>query len=141
MPKPLSTIPDGFGLRLAQERKRLGLTQSELAEIVGIKRLAQSQYERESSSPTVRYLSAIAQTGINLNQVLFGGLPSFELPSKNEQYRIERQAFEQVEEYVQDQPEGLLGAEARFTLFQLFKSHLTQQAQGHVSSQSPDARD
>lgn len=132
MSKPISTIPEGFGLRLAEERKRLGLTQSELAEVASIKRLAQSQYERESSSPTVRYLAAIAHAGINLHQLLFGGLPSVEQLSTSDQYRIERQAFELVEEHVQAQPEGLLGAEARFALFQLFKSQLAQQALGHT---------
>lgn len=132
MSKAISTIPDGFGLRLAQERKRLGFTQSELAEVAGIKRLAQSQYERESSSPPVRYLAAIAHAGINLHQLLFGGLPSVEQLSTSDQYRIERQAFELVEEHVQAQPEGLLGAEARFALFQLFKSQLAQQALGHT---------
>lgn len=126
LPKPISTIPDGFGFRLAEERKRLGLTQSELAEVAGIKRLAQSQYERESSSPTVRYLEAIAHVGINLHQLLFGDLPSVERLSTSDQYRIERQAFELVEAHVQTQPDGLLGAEARFALFQLFKSQLTQ---------------
>ena len=108
MSQAISTIPDGFGLRLAQERKRLGFTQSELAEVAGIKRLAQSQYERESSSPPVRYLAAIAHAGINLHQLLFGGLPSVEQLSTSDQYHIERQAFELVEEHVQAQPEGLL---------------------------------
>lgn len=136
MSKLLSTIPNGFGLRLTEERKRLGLTQSQLAEIGGIKRLAQSQYERETSSPTVRYLAAIAQAGVNLTQVLFGDLPSIGLLPSSDQYRIERQAFELVEAHVCQQPEGVLGAEARFALFQLFKSQLAQQA----LSRAPDQR-
>lgn len=136
MPKLLSTIPDGFGLRLADERKQLGLTQSELAEIAGVKRLAQSQYEREASSPTVRYLAAIAQAGINLNQVLFGDLPLIEQPPNSDQYRVERQAFDLVEEHVRQQHEGFLGAEARFVLFQLFKSQLAQQALSQMSQKA-----
>jgi transcriptional regulator with XRE-family HTH domain len=128
MSKPISTIPDGFGLRLIDERKRLGLTQSELAEIGGIKRLAQSQYERETSSPNVRYLAAIAEAGVNLKQLLFNDSASIGMPQGNDQYRIERQAFELVEEHVRQQPEGVLGAEARFALFQLLKSQLVQKA-------------
>jgi len=135
MSKPISTIPNGFGLRLTEARKRLGLTQSQLAEIGGIKRLAQSQYERETSSPTVRYLAAIAEAGVNLNRVLFGDLPSNGLLPSSDQYRIERQAFELVEEHVRQQPEGFLGAEARFALFQLFKSQLAQQSQSRVAVQ------
>lgn len=135
MSKLISTIPNGFGPRLTEERKRLGLTQSQLAEIGGIKRLAQSQYERETSSPTVRYLSAIAQAGVNLTQILFGDLPPIgQLPS-SDQYRIEHQAFELVEEHVRQQPEGFLGAEARFALFQLFKSQLARQAPNRVEGQ------
>ena len=139
MSKPISTIPDGFGLRLAEERKRLGLTQSQLAEIGGIKRLAQSQYERETSSPTVRYLAAIAETGVNLTQILFGGSPSIGQLPGSDQYRIERQAFELVETHVRQQPEGFLGAEARFALFQLFKSQLAKQAVSDLARQSVEA--
>lgn len=132
MSSSFSTIANGFGLRLTEERKRLGLTQSQLAEIGGIKRLAQSQYERETSSPTVRYLAAIAAAGVNLTQVLFGESLSSGLLPSSVQYRIERQAFELVEEHVCQQPAGILGAEARFALFQLFKSQLTQTALSEV---------
>jgi len=52
--KPTLTIPDGFGQRLRDERERLQLSQAALAEVAGIKRLAQSQYEKETSSPSVR---------------------------------------------------------------------------------------
>lgn len=135
MSKLISTIPDGFGIRLTEERKRLGLSQSQLAEIGGIKRLAQSQYERETSSPTVRYLAAIAHAGVNLTKVLFCDLPSIGQQSSSEQYRIERQAFELVEEHVRQQPEDFVGAEARFALFQLFKSQMSKQAVNCVADQ------
>ena len=135
MSKLISTRPDGLGRRLPEERKRLGLSQSQLAEIGGIKRLAQSQYERETSSPTVRYLAAIAHAGVNLTKVLFCDLPSIGQQSSSEQYRIERQAFELVEEHVRQQPEGFVGAEARFALFQLFKSQLSKQAVNCVADQ------
>lgn len=125
---PIFTIPDGFGYRLAEERRRLGFSQSELAAAAGIKRLAQSQYERETSSPTVRYLTAIAHVGINIHQLLFDDVPPVEQLSANDLYRIERQAFELVEEQIQAQSHAdiPLGAEARFALFQLFKSQLTK---------------
>jgi transcriptional regulator with XRE-family HTH domain len=128
MSKEFSTIQAGFGQRLREERERLSFTQTGLAEIGGVKRLAQSQYERGTSSPTVRYLAAVAQAGVNLKLVLFGELPSAIMLSSDEQYRIERQAFELVEEHVGQQPEGVLGAEARFALYQLFKSQLTLSA-------------
>lgn len=123
---PISTIPDGFGLRLTVERKRLGLTQAKLAEVGGVKRLAQSQYERGASFPTVRYLAAIGRAGVNLSVVLFDQAPSAGVLPSDEQYRIERQAFDLLEAHVRQQPEASLGAEGRFALFQLLKSQLTQ---------------
>lgn len=120
--KPTLTIPDGFGHRLREERERLGLSQTALAGVAGIKRLAQSQYEKESSSPSVRYLAAIAPTGINLDYVLFGRTAG-EVPLTSEEiYRIDAEAFQAVEAFVQNQPGGQFGAEGRFALFQAFRS-------------------
>ncbi|WP_273432119.1 helix-turn-helix domain-containing protein [Chitinibacter tainanensis] len=117
-------IASGFGVRLANERKRLKLSQAALAERCGIQRLAQSQYEREVSSPTLRYLALAAEAGVDLHRLLFGDSQVTKHLCGDEQYRIERLAFEEVEKYVMQQPEGYFGAEARFALFQLFKSQL-----------------
>lgn len=126
--KPTLTIPDGFGHRLREERERLGLSQTALAGVAGIKRLAQSQYEKESSSPSVRYLAAIAPTGINLDYVLFGRTAG-EVPLTSEEiYRIDAEAFQAVEAFVQNQPGGQFGAEGRFALFQAFRSQRTDEA-------------
>lgn len=117
-------IASGFGVRLANERKRLKFSQATLAERCGIQRLAQSQYEREASSPSVRYLALAAEAGVDLNRLLFGDSQVTKHLCGDEQYRIERLAFEEVEKYVMRQPEGFFGAEARFALFQLLKSQL-----------------
>ena len=126
--KPTLTIPDGFGHRLRDERERLGLSQTALASVAGIKRLAQSQYEKESSSPSVRYLAAIAPTGINLDYVVFGRITGEERLTEEEKYRIEAEAFQAVEVFVQNQPGGQLGAEGRFALFQAFRSQRKEEA-------------
>lgn len=126
--KPTLTIPDGFGHRLRDERERLGLSQTALASVAGIKRLAQSQYEKESSSPSVRYLAAIALAGINLDYVLFGRNAG-EVPlTSEEKYRIDAEAFQAVEAFVQNQPGGQIGAEGRFALFQAFRSQRIEDA-------------
>lgn len=131
-----STISTGFGQRLREERQRLGLTQTELAQIGGVKRLAQSQYERETSSPTVRYLAAIAGAGVNLNALLCGETSPAPVLLRADQYRIERQAFDLVEAHVSHQPEEMLGAEGRFALFQVFRSQLTENALRVLSKES-----
>jgi len=131
-----STISTGFGQRLREERQRLGLTQTELAQIGGVKRLAQSQYERETSSPTVRYLAAIAGAGIRLNVLLYGESAPAPVLFRADQYRIERQAFDLVEAHVRHQPEEMLGAEGRFALFQVFRSQLTENALSVLSKES-----
>ena len=128
MSKTFSTILAGFGGRLRQERERLGLTQAQLAEIGGVKRLAQSQYERESSYPTVRYLTSIGEAGIDLSFALFGQAPSTSELQSSQKYDVERQAFELLEAHVRQLPGVTLGAEGRFALFQLLKSQLTEQA-------------
>lgn len=55
-----------FGLRLRQERKRLGLTQSALASIGGVEANAQSQYENGNRSPRAEYLRKIQRAGADM---------------------------------------------------------------------------
>lgn len=126
------TIPDGFGARLREERERLGLSQTALADFGGVKRLAQSQYEKETSSPPVRYLTAIAKSGVDLQYVLFGRRPETDSISPTERCRIESEAFTLLEDFVRQQPDGTMGAEGRFALFQLFRNNLYQQHSGRT---------
>lgn len=128
------TIPDGFGLRLREERERLGLSQVALATVGGVKRLAQGQYEKEVSSPSVRYLAAVASAGIDLQYALFGRRRDSALLSPIELSRIEGRAFELLEEFIRKQPEANYGAEGRFALFQLFRANLTEEALAKTSS-------
>jgi len=122
------TIPDGFGTRLREERKRLRLSQTELATAGGVKRLAQSQYETGTSMPTVRYLADVAHVGIDLRYALFGCRDDSSLLSTAEVSRIEERAFELVEDFVSTQ-QATYGAEGRFALFQLLRARLTEEAQ------------
>lgn len=62
----------GFGARLREERKRLGLNQGEFAERAGVKRLAQSQYELEIREPRLSYFAAIGTLGANLYFLFYG---------------------------------------------------------------------
>jgi transcriptional regulator with XRE-family HTH domain len=122
-------IPDGFGERLREERKRLQLSQTEVATAGGVKRLAQGQYETGTSMPSVRYLQGIAHVGIDLGYVLFGRRSSSSVLTAVEITRIEGRAFELLEDFVSTQPEATYGVEARFAMFQLLRAKLTEEAQ------------
>ncbi|MFS7242291.1 helix-turn-helix domain-containing protein [Serratia proteamaculans] len=61
-----------LGARLREERNRLGLTQAELAEIVGIHKNSQGNYENDVKSPDSKYLSMVAEHGIDILYVVTG---------------------------------------------------------------------
>ena len=120
------TIVPGFGARLRDERKRLGMTQTEFAAMAGVQRLAQGQYETEMRTPNVHYLSAITYGGANLVYLLFGQFVSNNLVSPEVQRKIERKVFELLEEYVKFRCGGQLSAETRHVLFTLWRDLLAQ---------------
>nr|BDD47129.1 hypothetical protein 8 [Saccharospirillaceae bacterium] len=64
-----------FGERLREERKRLGINQSEIGRIGGVSKHSQINYENGSRSPTAAYLQAVAASGVDVNYVLTGERP------------------------------------------------------------------
>lgn len=123
------TIAPGFGARLRDERKRLGMTQTDFAAMAGVQRLAQGQYEGETRAPNVHYLSAIAAGGANLIYLLFGQFVSNNMVSPEIQHKVEGKVFELLEEYVKLRCGGQLSAETRRVLFTLWRDLLTQAVQ------------
>lgn len=61
-----------FGKRLKEERKRLKLTQPQLAEIAGTTKGTQLLYEKDDMRANSDYLAAIAKVGIDVTYVLTG---------------------------------------------------------------------
>lgn len=61
-----------LGERLREERDRLGINQNELADIGGVKRNSQGNYERGRQNPDTAYLLAVAKVGVDVMYVLFG---------------------------------------------------------------------
>jgi transcriptional regulator with XRE-family HTH domain len=57
---PESVIPESLGLRIAKHRSELGWTQAELAERVGISRVALSHIEAGISTPGERTVALLA---------------------------------------------------------------------------------
>jgi len=62
----------GFGSRLAEERKRLGLKQAEFASLVGTDVPKQSLYENDRRELRADYLSRLASAKVDVVYVLTG---------------------------------------------------------------------
>jgi transcriptional regulator with XRE-family HTH domain len=62
----------GIAARLRQERERLGLTQSQLADLFGVTRFTISNYESGCRMPTADQLRAMADVGADASFVLSG---------------------------------------------------------------------
>jgi transcriptional regulator with XRE-family HTH domain len=60
------------GVRLREERKKLGLTQQEFASLGGIATNAQAHYEAGERQPKAGYLIGIAAGGVDILYVLLG---------------------------------------------------------------------
>ncbi|RCL28880.1 transcriptional regulator [Pseudomonas sp. AFG_SD02_1510_Pfu_092] len=63
---------NGIGLRLREERERLGMTQRVFGDIGGVEPNAQGKYESGERTPRVDYLAALAARGVDAQYVLSG---------------------------------------------------------------------
>lgn len=61
-----------IGERLKEERVRLGLNQTDFAELAGVRKNAQSNYEKDERAPDARYLAAVAAAGVDVLYVVTG---------------------------------------------------------------------
>lgn len=61
-----------IGERLREERERIGLSQTALAQIGGVGKTTQIKYEKGASSPDSAYLSAVSDEGVDVFYVLKG---------------------------------------------------------------------
>lgn len=58
--------------RLSEERKRIGLNQTEFGKIAGVTKTSQGNYESGERSPNADYLQAISAMGVDVQYVLTG---------------------------------------------------------------------
>jgi transcriptional regulator with XRE-family HTH domain len=65
-----------IGELLKEERQRLGLSQDEFAAAGGLKRRAQTLYERNERVPDIDYLRSLIAIGVDVKYVLTGGKTS-----------------------------------------------------------------
>jgi len=69
--RPAKTEAPAFGKRLAELRKKAGLSQAEFAKKVGIKRPMVDYYERRSPNPTADFvIKAAAVLGCTTDELL-----------------------------------------------------------------------
>ncbi|WP_438868614.1 helix-turn-helix domain-containing protein [Pseudomonas sp. L1(2025)] len=61
-----------IGLRLYEERQRLGYTQQRLAQAGGVTAREQRQYEQGEDLPRADYLAALAAQGVDVVYVITG---------------------------------------------------------------------
>lgn len=65
-------LPSEFPSRLREERRRLGMNQTEFAKATGVHLNSQSRYEKGERAPDTTYLAALAKVGVDLVFVLTG---------------------------------------------------------------------
>jgi transcriptional regulator with XRE-family HTH domain len=63
---------DNFPIRLKQERRRLRMNQTELANAGGVQKQAQFTYEKGLRYPDASYLAGIAEVGVDVLYLLTG---------------------------------------------------------------------
>lgn len=119
----VSFIPPGFGKRLREERLRLKIKQEKLGEIGGVGRVTQFEYEREARSPNVKYLSAIASSGVDLGYLLFAQGKGKSSLKSEQMGAIEKQALKML---VSNEKEmgTQMNDDKRYELFELIRSEL-----------------
>lgn len=63
---------NNFHLRLKQERRRLGMNQTDFGNAGGVLKQAQSNYEKGLRYPDASYLAGIAEAGVDVLYLLTG---------------------------------------------------------------------
>lgn len=129
MTKQIEEIAPGFGARLRGERARLKMNQTDFAELAGVQRLAQSQYESEARAPNMSYLRAIGAAGVNLGYLVFARTDTGQSVSAETQRDIEKRVFELIEDYARARCGERLSPDGRFVLFEILRAHLIRAAQ------------
>ncbi|MGV8861064.1 MAG: helix-turn-helix domain-containing protein [Pseudomonas sp.] len=88
--------------RLRSERKRLGLTQSQLADLGGVEANAQAHYEKGFRIPRADYLAALAGYGLDLLYVVTGNKTPIETVALSEMEYTGLMAFRMLGEKEQN---------------------------------------
>jgi Helix-turn-helix. len=94
------------GLRLRGERKRLGLTQSQLGARGGVSLSSQHAYESALHRPDSKYLALVAEAGVDVAYVLLGRKSAQRLPS-GEDWKAMEEIWFRIEQSVIEHGGGM----------------------------------
>lgn len=78
-----------IGLRLKEERERLGFTQPVFAGLAGTTKKSQIDYEKDLTQPKAGYLAVIANVGADVQYIITGQRSSAALPA-DEAFMLEK---------------------------------------------------
>lgn len=80
-----------LGQKIAELRKKSGLSQEALAEKMNVSRQAVSKWESNQSIPDIQKIVDLSELfGVTTDYLLKNGTPSFELPGKSSEEKIEK---------------------------------------------------
>lgn len=117
--------PKILGKRLRQERERLGLTQADLADAAGVKRITVYQYEKGDRRAKLDFLLSVERLGVSFEYVVRGRRPS---PKRLRQFidaRLASELFDLVDRYAVDSKGRSLHRDSRQALFDSLVSMAT----------------
>lgn len=87
-----------FGGRIREERLRLSLSQARLAQLAGVSKTSQVNYEANVYVPDINYLAAISRVGVDPIFVLLGGAPAKYIAA-NFNWTLANQILELIDEW------------------------------------------
>lgn len=118
-----------FGSRLREERERLGLSQTQFAEVGGVARTTQHIYETDIRSPDVAYLEKLRDIGVDASYLVTG---SRQVAVGNDTLTVSYQRllsiYRIVDEFCVDQDGKPLPLEVRERFFQLLCASLVDKS-------------
>lgn len=121
-----------IGRRLQEERRRLELTQEELARMVGVSRAAVATYEGGRTPFDITYLARLQEVGVRVNYVLSGradGVVANDLFD----WGIAESVFLAIHEFA-DEAGLKLGPDKQFALLRILYAQAAREKQVDVSA-------
>jgi transcriptional regulator with XRE-family HTH domain len=92
--------------RLKEERARLGLNQADFAQLAGVSKTSQFNYEKGDRSPDAHYLARLLEAGVDVMYIVSGTRtrPSGDLSEAEallvERYRVVNKKDQQTVEHI-----------------------------------------
>ena len=106
-----------LGRRLRRERKRLALTQGDVADLAGVTHVTVYQYEKGQRRPSLNFLLDIQPAGVNLQFLLFGKHRVIAADDRFVDADLASELYRLVDRYAVDSKGRSLHLDSRVALF------------------------